>query len=78
MQYINSMAIKYSNDDNYLDISSIVYIKNKETVPLISLYYYTNNNMYLLFNSGTKKSNFITKDNKIIITVDNFIFNSKT
>ena len=77
MQYINSMAIKYSNEDNYLDISSIVYIKNKETTPLISLYYYTNNNMYLLFTSDTKKSNFITKDNKIIITVDNFIFNSK-
>jgi hypothetical protein len=72
------MAIKYSSDNNYLDISSIVYIKNKETIPVISLYYYTNNNMYLLFNSDTKKSNFITKDNKIIITVDNFIFNSKT
>lgn len=70
------MAIKQIINGESKKFKSFYYIKDGKKKLLKSIYHYVNGNMIPLLKS-VSGSNFITNDNKIFITLDNYIFNAK-
>lgn len=70
------MAVKQIINGQHKGFKSFYYIKDGKKKLLKSIYHYINGEMIPLYKS-VGDSNFITKDNKIFITSDNYVFNAK-